>query len=167
MDPMQNRETEHRGPKLFEGSDYWQSNVRIAAGAGLGACILVSVVCAVALWINHTLSAIIHIAGFFVLSLVGFLLLFPGNGVAQFPSAVEIDEGRGICLYALFKRLYIPIDDIRDIRKSFYRQGYVVRLKRRHRLLTKFIIHWFFGEQAEPLANAIREEIQRRASYGH
>jgi hypothetical protein len=43
-----------------------------------------------------------------------------------------------------------------------FQPGYLVRLKRRRRLLGSFLIPWYFGDQAEPLANAIREELAGR-----
>ena len=66
-------------------------------------------------------------------------------------------------LHAAFKQIYIPISDVVDVRKSLF-GGYAVRFKRPHGLLNGFVIHRLFGDQAEPLANAIREEIRRRAN---
>ena len=76
---------------------------------------------------------------------------------------VSIEEGRGAELRAVLKKLYIPLEEVRDVQKSYLQPGYTVRLKRRHRLMKSFLIPWYFGDQAEPLANAIREEIRRQS----
>ena len=60
------------------------------------------------------------------------------------------------------KEVYIPIDDLRDVQHTG--TGTAVRLKRRHRLLGGFHIHWAFGLEAVPLADAIRDEIRKTNS---
>ena len=96
------------------------------------------------------------------LVLLVVLAYFPGNAIARYPYEVVIEKGKGLRVYAPFKKLYIPIEDLRDV--GFSGEGSAVRLKRRRRVLTVFIIHKFFGSQGLPLADAIREEIQRYAS---
>ncbi len=88
---------------------------------------------------------------------------FPGNAIASFPYEVVVEKRRGLHIRAPFKELYIPIDNIQDVRSSSLR-GFVVRLKRRHRLLTQIVIHRFFGREGKPLADTIREEIRGEAS---
>jgi len=83
--------------------------------------------------------------------------------VAIFPYEVDVEEGKGVRLHAVLKQVYIPIEDIRDVQKSFL-QGYVVRLRRRHRLLEKFVIHRLFGGEREGLVHAIQDEIRRAAA---
>ena len=87
-----------------------------------------------------------------------------GNLIAAYPYEVSLEEGKGLELHAPLKKIYIPIEDLRDVRKSSIQAGYAVRLRRRHRLLTSFLIPSFFGDQAEPLVDAIQEEIRRNTS---
>jgi hypothetical protein len=122
-----------------------------------------TVMCIV-VWGNPTPGNILFAATLTLILVVSVLCFLPGNMGAVYPYAVAVEEGKGLQLYAPLKKLYIPIEDLRDVQKSVLGQGYVVRLNRRRRLLTSFVIHSFFGDQAEPLANAIRDEIRRRAS---
>jgi hypothetical protein len=93
--------------------------------------------------------------------LAGLLAAFPGNLFAVFPYAVEVGQ-RGLRLFAPFKEIFIPIEDIRDLRHSFFQQGIVVRLSRRRGLMTRFVIHWLFGPEREALAQAIELAMKRR-----
>jgi hypothetical protein len=149
---------------IFEAGQFWSSNVSGAALGGAGAVILMSVMMGIMVWMNPDRQDILF-ASTLVLILVSSVLCFlPGNMGAVYPYAITVEEGKGLQLHAPFKRLFIPIDDIRDIQASFLQPGYVVRLNRSHRLLKSFLIPSYFGDQAEPLVNAILEEIQRHAS---
>jgi len=151
--------------RIFRAGQLWSSNVFGAALAGGLGGVLMLVVMGIVVSGNPTPNNILFATGLAVVLVLSAICFLPGNWIAAFPYAVAVEEGRGLELYAPLKRLYIPIEDVRDIRKSFLQQGYVIRLRRRHRLLTSFVIPWwFFGDQAEPLAKAIQEEIQRRAS---
>ena len=112
---------------------------------------------------NPTRNNILFASGLALVLVLSALCFVPGNLIAAYPYAVSIEEGRGLELRAVLKKLYIPLEEVRDVQKSYLQPGYVVRLKRRHRLLKSFLIPWYFGDEAEPLANAIREEIRRRS----
>jgi len=150
--------------RIFKAGQFWSSNVSGAALGGAGAVILMLVMMGIVVWMKPDRENILFAATLTLILVVSMLCFLAGNMGAVYPYAVAVQEGKGLQLYAPLKKLYIPIEDVRDVRKSILGQGYVVRLKRRHRLLTSFVIHSFFGDQAEPLANAIREEIRRRAS---
>ena len=131
---------------------------------GGGAGILTLVVMGIVVSENPTRNNILFATGLALVLIVSALCFVPGNLIAAYPYEVSLEEGKGLELRAPLKKVYIPIEDVRDVRKSFIQPGYVVRLKRRHRLLTSFLIPSFFGDQAEPLAHAIQEEIRRHAS---
>ena len=147
----------------FKGSRYWESNVCGAVVAGLAGGIVMVVVATMIALNANSLKVQLLMGGWIaavVLSVVG---LFPGNVAVRFPYAVVLEKGKGLRLQGAFKTLYIPIQDVRDVRPRLL-QGFVVRLKRRHGILTDVVIHKFFGEQGRLLADAIQQEIQRRAS---
>lgn len=147
--------------RIFKAGQFWSSNVFGAALGGAGAGILMFTVMCIAVWEKPTSGNILFAAGLVLVLIISILCFLPGNWIAAFPYAVELEDGKGLVLYAPLKKIYIPIEDVRDVRSSFFQQGYVVRLKRRHRLLTSFVINRFFGDQAELLARAIQEEIRR------
>jgi hypothetical protein len=151
-------------PRIFKAGQFWNSNVFGAALGGAGGGILMLVMMCIVVWLKPARENIFFAVTLALVLVICTLCFLAGNLIAAFPYAVSVEEGKGLELYAPLKKLYIPIEDIRDIRKSFIQQGYVVRLKRRHRLLTSFLIHRFFGDQAEPLANAIQEVIRRKAN---
>jgi hypothetical protein len=151
-------------PRIFKAGQFWSSNVFGAALVGAGAGILMLVVMCIAVWLKPAPENILFAAALVLVLVISVLCFLPGNWIAAFPYAVALEDGKGLVLYAPLKKVYIPIEDVRDVRRSFLQQGYVVRLKRRHRLLTSFVIHRFFGGQAEPLASAIQEEIRLHAS---
>jgi hypothetical protein len=151
-------------PRVFKAGRFWDFNVFGAALAGAGAGTLMVVMMGLVVWLNPTPRNVLFAAGLAVVIVLSLLCLLPGNLIAAYPYAVSLEEGRGLELRAPMKRVYVPIEDVRDVRKSYLQPGYVVRLKRRRRLLKGFLIPWYFGDQAEPLANAIREEIRRRAA---
>lgn len=161
---MQELGPENAPPRIFKAGQFWSSNVFGAALGGAGAGILMLVVMGIVVSGNPTPNNILFAATLALALVMSVVYFFPGNGIAAFPYAVAVEEGKGLQLYAPLKKLYIPIEDVRDIQKSFIQQGYVVRLQRRHRLLTSFVIHRFFGDQVEPLAHAIQEELRQRPS---
>jgi hypothetical protein len=93
---------------------------------------------------------------------VGALLCFyfPGNLIAMYPYAVTVEDGRGVWIHAAFRKTYVPSGDLRDVQPGAV--GTCVRLKRRRRLLGSFYVHWAFGPEAAPLADAIRNEIRNQ-----
>jgi hypothetical protein len=150
--------------QTFRARQFWNSNICGAAVGGAGIGIVMLVVMGIVVSENPTLSNIAFATGLALVLMASAICFLPGNLIAAYPYAVTLEDGRGLELHTAFKKIYIPTEDLQDVRKSLAQPGYVVRLKRRHRLLKSFLIPSFFGDQAEPLANAIREEIQRRAS---
>lgn len=122
------------------------------------------VMMSIVVWMKPDPRNILFAATLALIIVVSVLCFSSGNMGAAYPYAVTVEQGKGLQLYAPFKKLYIPIQDIQDVRKSLTQQGYVVRLKRPHRLLTSFVIHSFFGDQGEPLARAIESEIRRHTA---
>jgi len=148
----------------FKAGPLWNSNVFGAALGGAGAGVLMLVVMSIVVLENPTLNNVLFASGLALILIASALCFVPGNLIAAYPYAVSLEEGKGLELRAPLRRVYIPIEDLRDVRMSFLQPGYIVRLKRRHRLLKGFLIPRFFGDQTEPLAHAIREEIRRGAS---
>lgn len=119
-------------------------------------CIVVS--------LNPTRDNLLFAGALILFLIVTVICTFYGNLIAAYPYAVTLEVGKGLQLYAPLKRVYIPTNDLRDVQRSALQSGYVVRLNRRHRLLTGFLVPAFFGDQAEPLAEAIRTEIEENRS---
>lgn len=156
-------ELSSENPRVFKAERFWNSNVFAAALAGALGGVLMLVVMGLVVSGNPTRNNILFASGLALVLVLSALCFVPGNLIAAYPYAVSIAEGRGLELRAVLKKLYIPLEEVRDVQKSYLQPGYVVRLKRRHRLLKSFLIPWYFGDEAEPLANAIREEIRRRS----
>jgi hypothetical protein len=150
-------------PRIFKAGRFWNSNVFAAALAGALGGVLMLVVMGIVVSGNPTRNNILFASGLALVLVLSALCFVPGNLIAAYPYAVSLEEGKGLELRAVLKKLYIPLEEVRDVQKSYLQPGYVVRLKRRHRLLKSFLIPWYFGDQAEPLANAIREEIRRQS----
>jgi hypothetical protein len=147
------------GSQVFKGSGFWASNVRMATYAGIGGAIVMSVQFGIVFWMTERLKIKFLMIGM-ELSIIVFLLYsFLGDGIATYPYAITIEHGKGLRLSTPFKEIYIPIENIKDVRAIAF--GFAVRLKRRHRLLTEFVIHSFFGK-AWAVADAIRAEIHGR-----
>lgn len=150
--------------RMFKAGRFWSSNVFGAALGGAGAGVIMLAIMGIIVSANPEPKAVLFAPVVVAILVASVLCLLLGNWIAAFPYAVAIEEGTGLYLYAPLKKLYIPVGDIRDVQQSFFQQGFVVRLNRRHRLLKGFIIHSFFGDQAEPLALAIKDQILRRNS---
>ncbi|MGC1619953.1 MAG: hypothetical protein WA765_15800 [Candidatus Acidiferrum sp.] len=159
-------DTEH--PRIYKASRYWDFNVWGATVAGIGMGILMSVVSAILLFDSEGPSGR-RFGGFVILTIIAtFLAMFPGNMLAAVPVAVELEEGKGLCLIAPLKKLCIPFNEVQEVRDStlgqIFQQGIVVKLNKRHGLMKSFIIHVAFGEQGRKLARAIQQEISRRGN---
>jgi hypothetical protein len=87
---------------------------------------------------------------------------FPGNVGGMWPCAVEVHRDAGLRLSYPFREVWIPIAEVYAIEGERLWQGYVIRFRGNHRLLTLSVIHWFFGSQRKALAQAIQEEIDRK-----
>ena len=147
--------------RAFKASRFWTSNVSGAVIGGIGGVILMSVLGGIAIGMTHSVNVMLFVGGLTFILILSLVCLFAGNLIAAYPYAVIVEAGKGLRLCAPLRTIYIPIGDVRDVRQSLLQQGVVVRLKRRQRLLKSFVIHSFFGNEAEPLVNAIRQEVQR------
>ena len=101
------------------------------------------------------------------LTIVASLLaMFPGNLIAATPVAIEFESGKGLHLIAPLKKLYIPMEEVLELRDSFSawtsQKGTLVKLNKRHGLMKSFAIHWSFGEEGQQLAQAIQREMLLR-----
>ena len=162
-EPEKGIDTEQRSEKeirKYQGSRAWELNVYGAIVGGLGGGILMVVIGLIIFWdASSKLVPALILAAFIIYQVVGSLALYRGNSVAKWPYAVEVDPGSGLRLFAPYKEIYIPISEIKDIRKSLLDRSYVVRLRRRRGVLKSFVIHWLFGGEREALAQAIRQAI--------
>jgi len=150
--------------RIYQASRIWTSNVYGAVVAGIGGAMLMSVVAGIIIRGAGELHSILFAIAWIVAIVLALLALYPGNLVGTTPYAVQLQVGRGLGLYAPLKRIYIPMEDISQVKKSFLRQGFVVKLKRRHRLLKGFSIHGGFGDQGTELVQAIQSELERLRS---
>lgn len=153
-------------PRMFRAARFWNSNIFGAVLAGGLGGILMLVVIGIVVSGNPTMNNILFAIGLGLVLVLSVLCFVPGNLIAAYPYAVSLEEGKGLVLCAAIRRVYIPIEDVRDVQKSYLQPGYIVHLKRRRRLLKSFLIPWYFGDQAEPLANAIREQIRGQGGGG-
>jgi hypothetical protein len=157
-----NPRAENSELRRFEGSRWWESNAYGAVVAGISGGIVLCAVAGTMIYMTQSLEVFLVAGGLIASAVIGLLALYPGNQIAAHPYAVEIEEGRGLRLLAPLKNVYIPIEDVREIRRSFLAVGWVVKLRTRHRLLKGFVIHGGFGRQGGDLAQAIQDEIARR-----
>jgi hypothetical protein len=155
-----------REPRIFKASGIWESNVWGATVAGIGTGLLMSVLAGILLFESEGPSGRRAGLGLILTIIATLLAMFPGNLIAAVPVAVELEEGKGLRLIAPLKKLYIPIEELQEVRDStvaqIFQQGTVVKLNKRHGLLKSFAIHWAFGDEGRQLARAIRQEILRR-----
>ena len=143
---------------MFRAPRLWEFNVCGAAVAGIGGSVVLLVQAGVVIWLNGaatwlSLLMILNVA-------VGIPLLFPpGNLIAMFPYAAEVEEGKEVRFYAPFNILQIGMDEIEQIRWSYARTGWVVKLKRRHGVVGRLLIHAAWGRKGRDLAAAIENEL--------
>jgi hypothetical protein len=131
---------------------------------GLGAGVFFSILGGILLWEAEGLKGRLWGAGLVLYAIAAVLALLPGNLSAAYPYAVEIKNGQSLHFYAPLKKIYVPIDEVKRIKWSWLRAGWVVKLKHRRGLLRRFIIHVAWGQQGRELARAIEEELARRVS---
>jgi len=150
-------------PKLFKASRIWEFNVWGAMIGGIGGGLVLLVIAAILIFNSESPAG--KLEGMILgLTIVATLLaLFPGNLITTIPVAVELESGKGLYLVAPLKKLYIPMEEVREARDFFSAwtptPGTVVKLSKRHGLLKSFSIHWAFGEEGRLLAQAIQREI--------
>jgi hypothetical protein len=167
MAMMQSAQLENdQEPRIFKASRVWESNVWGATVAGIGGGLLISVVAGILLFDSEGLSGTRAGAVLILTMAACFLATFPGNLIAAVPITVDLEEGKGLLLHAPLKKLYIPFEEVQEVRDStvgqIFQQGIVVKLNKRHGLMKSFVIHVAFGEQGRKLARAIQQEMSRR-----
>jgi hypothetical protein len=150
------------GVRVFRAWRYWETNVCGAMVGGIGASVLFSIVGGILVWGAQAQEGRLWGAGMILYAIAAVLAFLPGNVASIYPYAVEIEEGKGLCFYAPFKKFYIPIEEVKRFKWSWLWAGWVVRLKKRRRLLTGFVIHVAWGPKGRELARAIEEELARR-----
>ena len=151
------------GVRVFRAGRYWKSNVCGAVVASIGAVGLFTAVGGILLWQSQGWEERLSGAGMILFAIAVVWALLAGNAAAVYPYAVEIEEGKGFRFYAPFKKFYVPTQEVKRVKWSWLWAGWVVRLKRRRGLLTGFIIHVAWGRQGRELAQAMGEELARRA----
>jgi hypothetical protein len=148
--------------RRFEASRLWHFNLYGALAGGIGGGVLMCVVAGIILFSSGERRQGFLFAGAVIgCAIIGFLCLYPGNQIAVYPYAVEVEEGRGLRLFAPLKQVYVPIQDVQAVRRSFLSLGWVVTLRKGPRLLTRFIIPGAFGPQGAELAREIQEQIEK------
>jgi len=150
---------ESPGVRTFHAPRYWKSNVCGAVAAGIGATGLFIVIGGILAWGSQRWEGRLWGAGLILFAIVAVWVLLPGNLGAVYPYAVEIEEGKGFRFYAPFKQFYIPAQEVKRVKWSWFGGGWVVKLRRRRGLLPGFIIHFAWGRQGRELAQAIGEEL--------
>lgn len=138
----------------------------MATVGGIGGGLLMCTVLGIVLWGNPSRENA-EFASLIVLLIVAtFLCAFPGNMIATWPYRVELEPQKGIRLFAPFKSVYIPLVELRQVRRTVwmqvFQQGIVVTLCRRHGLLKAFVIHWGFGEEGRQLAQVLQDYLADR-----
>jgi hypothetical protein len=98
--------------------------------AGVGGGMLISSLGVIGGWRYESPGSASFIWRLLVLTV---LACFAGNAIARYPYEVVIEKGKGLRVHASFKKLYIPMQDLRDVR--FSGEGPEVRLQRGHRIL--------------------------------
>ena len=157
--PLPNPDT--RPDSVFRAPRAWERNTR---GASLIAIATAILFLALALTEISLAGSLRWFPIFLILDVVvGVPLIFPpGNLIAMFPYAAQIDEGKGVWFYAPFNRFYVPLGEFKGIAWSYLRTGWVVRLKRRRGLVGSFVIHVAWGNRGRALVQTIEAEIARQ-----
>ena len=164
MTVTQNSWTENDcGPRIFKASIIWESNVWGAIDAGIGGGLFLLLVAGISIFDSEGPTGKMYDLVLVLTTIATLLAMYPGNLLAVAPVAVELEGGKGLHLIAPLKKLYIPMEEVQEVRDStlarIFQQGTVVKLNKRHGLLKSFVIHWAFGDEGRQLAQAIQREI--------
>jgi hypothetical protein len=154
---------ESREARAFRAWRYWETNVCGSAVAALGALVIFCIVGGILLWGAQSGEGRLGGAGMILFAIAAAFALLQGNLASFWPYAVEIQNSEGLWVYAPFKRFYVPIEEVKRVKWSWLWAGWVIKLGKRHGLLTCFIIHAAWGRQGRELAQAIGEELARKA----
>lgn len=154
---------ESPGVRVFRAWRYWERNVQGVPFVVAGVLGLFVVLGGILLWQSRGWEGRLWGAGLILFAIAAVWCLVAGNLGAVYPYAVEIEDGKGFRFYAPFKQFYIPIQEVKRVKWSWFLAGWVVRLRQRRGLLPGFIIHVAWGQQGRELAEAIGEELARSA----
>jgi hypothetical protein len=154
-------ESKNHTGKIFQSPRLWEFNVCGASVAGLGGALLLLVVGGIlasrAEAVQGQLVGVI-----LILTAVALVVgLSVGNLPSAYPYAVEMEDGKGVYLYAPFRKTYIDMKEIKEVKWSYLRTGWVVKLRKRHGLVKTITIHAAFGSQGREFAMAVQKEIGR------
>lgn len=148
------------GVRVFRAPRLWESNVCGALVAGIAGSPVVLVIAGVLIWQNRNVG---WLPMFLIVDVVGgLLILLPGNYAITWPYAVEIVKGKGLWFYAPFKKMYVPLEEIKEAKWSYAGPGWVVRLRKRRGVIKTILIHVAWGRRGKELARAIEDELARR-----
>ena len=154
------------GARIFKASRIWEFNVWGAILGGIGGGLFMLVVATVLIFDSEGTTGRMDGLALFLTIIATLLAMFPGNLIAATPIAVELEKGRGLRVIAPLKKLYIPMEDVQEVRDSTSawtpRPGAVVKLNKRHGLIKSIAIHWAFGDEGGQLAQAIQRELLLR-----
>lgn len=153
-----------RPTHVFRGNDFWERRNRVSEFAGLAFGILLCKIGVIILEDATDKLAVLPLSLSLASALPIYLLLFWGNYLARYPHRVIIEEGRGVWLYGSHRPIYVPVENLLDVRQGWVS---VVRFKRRQRLLGAFLIPWTYSGETNQLVETIRSEIQKRESSSH
>lgn len=149
------------GVRVFRAPRLWESNVCGAFVAGICGAPVFFVLGGIVIWQTRSVG---RLPLLLILAAVGGLLvLLPGNYASTFPYAVEIVEGKGLWFYAPFKKMYVPLEEIKQVKWSYAGPGWLVRLRKRRGVIKTLLIHVAWGRQGRELAHAIQAELTRAA----
>ena len=140
----------------YHASLLWTLNVAVGATLGLVGAVVVPVV--FVRYFQGSIASEVRLpllALFVVSALSLYLAYFPGNLGVLWPYAVDI-RANEIELSGPFKKVIIPMSDVEGVEDSFFWQGYVFRLRKPHAALTQFVLPWYFGQERNAVADAIR-----------
>jgi hypothetical protein len=153
---------------VFRAARLWQFNVCGVAVVAIGGSFL-SLAIAASLMLAH--HGVTWLALVLILDVaIGLPLFFPpGRLLLKAPYAAQIEMDRGIIFYAPLSRLYIPFEDIRQIRWSYLRMGWAVQLKKRHGVVRNLVIHAAWGRSGRELIREIELKLTEISKYseGH
>jgi hypothetical protein len=147
--------------RVFRAWRYWERNVR---GVPFVAAAVAGFFLVLGGFLIGITRALPWASVLLILTGIGSpLLLFAGKVAALYPYAAELEEGKGLRFYSALGDTYFPLDQVRRVRRSWLYGGWVVSLNRRYGLLSGFLIHFAWGRQGRDLAEAIGQELARRA----
>lgn len=148
---------------VFRGSEWWVSRNRMSEMIGLPTTFILCKIGVIVVQESSNKLAALPVLLLLGSALPAYLLLLWGGYFAKFPHLVIIEQGKGLWLLGSFTRMYVPLENVREVQRE---SGCVVRLKRRQRLLGEFVVPITFGAQSIPLLEAIEKQIQERDSQG-